>query len=88
MLLIACISAPLLAAALSVLTLRITRIASEDAPPRPDPDAGSPFRTAGASRWEGLAQQIERRQSRPRRQSSAELGERHLAAVLPADARR
>ncbi len=54
----------------------------------PRRDAGD-VRPGSVSRWEGLAQEMVRRGDRGRpRRSDAETRRRHLAAVLPADARR
>jgi hypothetical protein len=56
--------------------------------PGPAGDAGHP-RSRSVRRWEGVADEMRRRGNRGRpRTSDAATRRRHLAAVLPADARR
>jgi hypothetical protein len=79
-------AAPVAAMTALFLTCR-TRSRSEA--PTPHPAHGEPHRLAPEGRWEALSAEVARLERRHRSlRSDAATRRRHLAAVLPADARR
>ena len=86
MLLILSGAAPVAAMIALFLTCR-TRSRSQA--PNPRRAHGEPYRPAMEGRWEGLSAEVARLERRRRSlRSDAAMRRRHLAAVLPADARR
>jgi hypothetical protein len=67
------------AALLLILTCRARRCRHNDT---------TSLGAGGASPWAGLTEEMARRDHRPRPRSDEAMRRRHLAAVLPADARR
>jgi hypothetical protein len=85
-LLILITAAPVAAMTALFLTCRTS---SRSEAPTPRRAHGEPHRLATEGRWEGLSAEVERLERRRRAlRSDAAMRRRHLAAVLPADARR
>ncbi|MGH2907739.1 MAG: hypothetical protein ACRDK8_00400 [Solirubrobacteraceae bacterium] len=79
-------AAPLAALAVLFLTCRT---GSRSADPARGGEPHGPYRSATEGRWEGLSAEVARlERRRPLPGSDAAMRRRHLAAVLPADARR